>query len=129
MSDDLVKRLRGWANADEKSIELFGQMMRDAADRIEALEQASFFADIRLAGMTAAVAESDWQPIETAPTGAGNRTLVWGAGTPWPEFAYVDHLGKWRYWGECGECSGALRFKPTHWLPLQKPGIAEGGHD
>lgn len=41
---DIVQRLRGWADADVKSLELFGQMMQEAADEIERLrvKDASF---------------------------------------------------------------------------------------
>lgn len=61
---------------------------------------------------------SEWQPIETAPKD-GTSVLVVGAYgyvlmARWKEMTRVP--SRWESYG-----LGAIRFEPTHWMPLPEP--------
>jgi hypothetical protein len=65
---------------------------------------------------------TNWQPIETAPTGAVDDArdevvLVRAPGFS-PRVAYREAAGHWCLMGGHG---GNLGWEPTHWMPLPEP--------
>jgi hypothetical protein len=64
---------------------------------------------------------NEWQPIETAPTKAGTRVLLYFPAVhscSMKEVMISQTMGQeeiiWK--SDDGQC-----FKPTHWMPLPKP--------
>lgn len=65
---------------------------------------------------------SDWQPIETAPSGV--FVLCAHAGKKWLRFGnYYDDVGRWYYSGtnERSQWSQVEGDVPTHWMHLPEP--------
>ena len=86
--------------------------------------------------LAAIKAENEWQPIETAPKGANGYAwmlLAWG-----PEHDQSTGTGmrdgEEFYAAETFYCLTQIKrfefreikVKPTHWMPLPKPPVAEG---
>jgi hypothetical protein len=64
---------------------------------------------------------SDWQPIETAPKD-GTRIIVANYAVVWPDVSWVKSPRAGERWEHLN--LGAVRFAPTHWMPIPKPPVS-----
>lgn len=128
---DLVKRLRSPATAFYEFAADNGALLREAADRIEALlgENAKLRKDIRAETedwrdrLDELAREREWQPIATAPKD-GTRILV-----PYPVFKnnsltpdhHVIYTVRWEGVGWVSDFAWMLHEDPTRWMPLPAP--------
>ena len=61
---------------------------------------------------------SEWQPIDTAPKDQTCLVSTPGGAVWWATFRLRGTRTGWR-WEAPG--LGALRWQPTHWMPLPEP--------
>jgi len=104
---DLLARLVSMADWDGRSGEPLGKVMREAAAEIERLTRE----------LTEARAQdyrpmSDWQPIETAPTGADILVAYEDGTVDW--ISELDNDYDWSSYVDKWGPGGVI---PTHWMP------------